>query len=200
MCTACKKVVDINKGWVWKDDDTLAYFIYHDRCMPERKIGSLSISPSGPIGETSRVKLKVKDTRPSMDKIWMQLALTLRKRSTCSRLQVGSVITSKDLGRVYSVGYNGGAKGQKHECESQEPGLCGHIHAEINALIKCQVNDPEKILYVSNLPCVVCAKAIVNSGFSKVIYKDDYRIHEAVDILKLAGIKVLNYETDINEN
>lgn len=142
--------------------------------------------------KTSKIlrKKELKENRPSMEQIWMELAEKLRNRSTCSRLHVGCVITSQNLERVYSVGYNGGAKGQKNECDSLLPGGCGHLHAEINALIKCQINDPNKILFATNLPCPVCAKAIVNSGFSKVYYREDYRLDESKRIFKKAKIQL----------
>jgi len=127
--------------------------------------------------------------RPKMETIWIELALRLSSRSTCSRLKVGSVITDKNLEKVYSVGYNGGAKGQSNECESTKPGQCGHIHSEINALIKCSTPDKEKTLFVTTLPCNVCAKAIVNSGFIKVYYSKEWRDNSAFKIFKKANIK-----------
>ncbi len=128
--------------------------------------------------------------RPVMEQIWMELSKVLALRSTCDRLKVGCVITNNTFERVYSVGYNGGAKGQNNKCESTEPGKCGHIHAEINALIKCQVNDNKKVMFVSILPCSVCAKAIINSGFSEVYYTIKYRDISSIKILKDAGITI----------
>lgn len=128
--------------------------------------------------------------RPSMQQIWMGLALKLKERSTCERLNVGAVITDSKYEKVYSVGYNGGAKGQNNSCESSEPGKCGHLHAEINALIKCQVNDSKKILFITTSPCNVCAKAIVNSGFSKVYYNQSYRSDSGKEILNKANIEI----------
>ena len=134
--------------------------------------------------------------RPSKIEIWIALAKMFSQRSTCSRLQVGVVIASEDLERVYSVGYNGGARGQKNACESTDPGMCGHLHAEINALLKCQVNDPKKVMFITHLPCPICAKAIVNSRFSKVIYLEDYRLDTAKQILKKANIEIEQIEAD----
>lgn len=128
--------------------------------------------------------------RPNVKSIWMELASKFSERSTCSRLSVGAVITSKDMERVYSVGYNGGARGQNNDCESTNPGMCGHLHAEINALIKCQVNDPEKIMFTTHLPCSVCAKAIVNSKFSSIYYIKDYRSEASMNILSEAEIQL----------
>lgn len=129
--------------------------------------------------------------RPRMEDIWMNVAENLASRSTCDRLSVGAVITSFEFERVYSVGYNGGARGQSNKCESKQAGMCGHLHAEINALIKCQVYDPAKVMFITHQPCRVCAKAIVNSGFAMVIYKHPYRDVSSIGILKQAYIDVI---------
>lgn len=64
-------------------------------------------------------------TRPSFPEIYMRLAMELSRRSTCKRLQVGTVITSVDYRMVYAVGYNGNANGLPNECDRDEPGNCG---------------------------------------------------------------------------
>ena len=77
------------------------------------------------------------DTRPSFQKIYLRLALELAKRSTCKRLQVGTVITSVDFRKVLAVGYNGNASGLANTCDREEPGNCGCLHSEENAVINC---------------------------------------------------------------
>lgn len=64
------------------------------------------------------------------------------------------------------------------------------VHAEINALIKVRVNDPKKVVFVTGQPCVTCAKAIINSGASKVYYRSAYRSTEGLDLIKRIGIEV----------
>jgi deoxycytidylate deaminase len=64
------------------------------------------------------------------------------------------------------------------------------VHAEINALIKVRVNDLHKVVFVTGQPCVTCAKAIVNSGASKVYYRSAYRSDEGLEVFKRAGIEV----------
>ena len=64
------------------------------------------------------------------------------------------------------------------------------VHAEINALIKVRVNDPRKVVFVTGQPCVTCAKAIINSGASKVFYRSAYRSDEGLDLFHKAGIEV----------
>lgn len=139
----------------------------------------------------------MKYTRPSMEECYMLFAHTLSKRSTCSRLSVGAVITSLDYEVVYGIGYNGGAKGQRNACDSLKPGLCGHLHAEINALIKCSTRDKKKVMFVTTIPCKMCAKAIVNSGFSKVFYTYDYRNDDAMMILAKAGISLNQLKVNV---
>jgi len=76
-------------------------------------------------------------TRPSFENVYMKLADELSKRSTCNRLQVGTVITSTDFRKVLSVGYNGNAAGLPNCCDRAEPGNCGCLHSEENAVINC---------------------------------------------------------------
>ncbi len=64
------------------------------------------------------------------------------------------------------------------------------VHAEINALIKVRVNDPQKVVFVTGQPCVTCAKAIVNSGAAKIYYRSAYRSDEGLEIMKKAGIEI----------
>lgn len=130
--------------------------------------------------------------RPTFREIYLKLAFALAERSTCARLKVGTVITSTDFRKVLSVGYNGGASGQNNDCESTAAGLCGHLHAEENAIINC--DSPrfvEKLVFVTHLPCAMCAKRLVNLGnVREVYYVNDYRIRDGVDILKAASIHV----------
>lgn len=124
--------------------------------------------------------------RPTMDEVWMQTAVMLSKRSTCERLQVGCLITDMDKRTVLGNGYNGGAKGQTNACQPSDP--CGHLHAEVNALIACGSGDRLKVMYVTTLPCEQCAKAIVNSGFIGVYYLNDHEKKGSMAILKAANI------------
>ena len=104
-------------------------------------------------------------TRPSWEKIWMEFANSIAKRSCDPRHQVGAVIVTEDNTQVLSVGYNGNYAGGPNAVESQNPGESGFIHAEINALLKLDYNNPKrKTMYITLSPCRMCAKAIVNAG------------------------------------
>lgn len=129
-------------------------------------------------------------TRPTLEQIFGHFARTVATRSTCRRLQVGSVITSGDFTRVLSIGYNGNARGLANSCDREEPGNCGCIHSEINALLKLDYTEPEKVMFVTDSPCVACAKAIINAGVGRVFYLRQYRRTEGVDLLRQVGISV----------
>ena len=131
--------------------------------------------------------------RPTFQQIYMQLAHALAGRSTCSRLQVGAVITSTDFRKVLSIGYNGNAVGLPNKCDREEPGNCGCLHAEDNAVINCDSpRSVEKFVFVTHLPCLTCAKRLINLGNVKAVYyANDYRSADAVEILEKSRISVV---------
>lgn len=121
----------------------------------------------------------------------MDFAKSIAARSIDPRFKVGAVVVSEDNTQVLSVGYNGDHAGGPNEVESTSPGESGCIHAEINALIKLDYNNPKgKKMYVTLSPCKMCAKALVNSGVDEVIYDQEYRDKSGVDLLKTSGISV----------
>jgi dCMP deaminase len=134
------------------------------------------------------------DKRPSFERIFLDFALALAKRSTCERMKVGAVITSEDFRRVYAFGYNGNASGLHNGCDrhgEEAVGNCGCLHAEENAVINCDVPRAlPKIVFCTHLPCVMCAKRIINLGGVKtVFYASDYRIKASVEMLQQVGIR-----------
>jgi dCMP deaminase len=129
--------------------------------------------------------------RPSVESLIMDFAMSLTRRATCKRAQFSCVIASADMTQIYGFGYNGTAKGFAHDdCKVDQPGNCGCVHAEINALIKVRVNDPHKVVFVTGQPCVTCAKAIINSGAAKIYYRSAYRSDEGLELFKRASIEV----------
>jgi dCMP deaminase len=132
--------------------------------------------------------------RPSWDQVWMETAKVLSRRSLDPRFQVGTVIVTEDNTQVLAVGYNGDHRGGPNEVESREPGQSGFIHAEINALIKCDFNHPKgKKMYLTLSPCRQCAKAIINGGISEVIYLEEYRDTSGIKLLAELGVVARQY-------
>tara|TARA_B100000161_G_C33304309_1_gene304295 strand:+ start:136 stop:552 length:417 start_codon:yes stop_codon:yes gene_type:complete len=129
--------------------------------------------------------------RPTWDKIWMQMAETIAQRSHHPTFKVGALIVTSDNTQVLSLGYNGNAKGMSNVPQSDKPGCSGLLHAEINALLKLDYNNPkDKVMYLTLSPCQNCAMAIINSGIKKVVYKEKYRDETGIKLLKSANIKV----------
>src|SRR5262245_15419764 len=136
--------------------------------------------------------------RPSFEAIYLELARALAARSTCLRLQVGTVITSTDYRKVLAVGYNGNATGLPNRCDRAEPGNCGCLHSEENAVINCDSpRQVEKIVFVTHLPCVQCARRLINLGNVRAVYYgEDYRIRDSVELLQSVRIRVERLEAD----
>lgn len=131
-------------------------------------------------------------SRPTFDVIWMGLAHKLSERGTCARLQVGCVIASLDNRQIYAIGYNGNAEGFPNCCDSVEPGACGCLHAEDNAVINCTApRGSLKLVYCTHLPCVMCAKRLVNlGGVLRVFYATEYRLTASKEVFERARIEL----------
>jgi len=131
--------------------------------------------------------------RPDWNTIWSDFVTNIAKRSPDQKFQVGAVIVTEDNTQVLALGYNGDHKGGPNQRDSLETGRSGFIHAEVNALIKCDFNNPKrKKMYLTHSPCPVCAKCIVNAGIEEVLYIKDYEPDiTGIDILKDSNIKVV---------
>ncbi len=134
--------------------------------------------------------------RPTFEQIYMDLAHSISRRSTCVRLSVGAVCVSTDFRKVLAIGYNGNAAGLPNTCDSDEPGKCGCLHAEDNMVVNCDApRSVEKIIFITHLPCTMCAKRLINlGGVKKIYYAADYRIRTSVELFNQVGIEIVKYE------
>src|SRR5665213_885949 len=132
--------------------------------------------------------------RIPLEEVYMRMAEELAKRSTCARLQVGTVIATGDLTQVLGIGYNGNARGLPNRCDSTQPGSCGCLHSEQNCLIKAGAQIPGKVMFVSASPCVMCAKMIINTNVTRVYYREAYRDPAGLDVLRQGGVEVIHYD------
>lgn len=134
--------------------------------------------------------------RPSWDQIWIEFVYSIARRSTDEKFKVGAVIVTEDNTQVLSVGYNGDHKGGSNKRESPEQGKSGFLHAEINALLKCDFNNPKKKkMYLTFSPCRMCAKAIINADINEVIFSELYPpSKDTIDFLKEFGVIVRQYK------
>jgi dCMP deaminase len=130
--------------------------------------------------------------RPNRDEVGIRLAVIFASRGTCTRAQVGAVITRE--GRVISSGYVGSPAGLDHcttvGCDIGESGGCIRtVHAEANAIAyaaRSGSSTEGATIYTTHAPCVDCAKLIINAGIVRVVYEFDYRDGRGLDLLYLA--------------
>jgi dCMP deaminase len=132
-------------------------------------------------------------SRPPLYEVYMRMAEELAKRSTCARLQVGTVLTDPLLEHVVSIGYNGNARGFPNRCDSAEAGRCGCIHSEMNALVKSPGGMRDKVAFITASPCVMCAKLMVQAHVSHVFYRGQYRDASGLEVLDQAGVVTVHY-------
>jgi dCMP deaminase len=75
-------------------------------------------------------------------------------------------------------------------------GNCGCLHSEENAVINC--DSPrfiEKVAFVTHLPCVACAKRLINmGGLKKIYFAKDYRSQESLKLFSIVGIEIEKWQ------
>ena len=126
------------------------------------------------------------------DQRYMEMAAVWAKNSYCKRLQVGALIVKDKM--IISDGYNGTPSGFENICEDESGATKPYVlHAEANAITKVAKsgNSSEGApLYVTASPCLECSKLIIQSGIRRVVYRDEYRLTDGIDLLRRAGIEV----------
>ena len=144
--------------------------------------------------------------KDKLDRTYMNMARELAKLSHAERRKVGCLIV-KDT-HIIAEGINGTPRGFDNNCEYVDH--VDHyytksevLHAESNAITKLarSTNSSEgATLYVTCCPCFDCAKLIIQSGISRVVYKEDYS-KNGLDLLKRASVVVecIAQNGDIND-
>jgi len=125
------------------------------------------------------------------DNAYMRMAEEWAKLSHCTRKNVGALIVKDRM--IISDGYNGSPSGFPNECENAEGDTHWYVlHAEANAITKLarSINSAEgATLYITLSPCRDCAKLILQSGISRVVYKKAYKDTSGLDFLDKSFIK-----------
>lgn len=136
------------------------------------------------------------DKQEQFDRRYLELAGIWSRNSYCKRAQVGALIVKEKM--IISDGYNGTPAGFENICEDKEGRTKPYVlHAEANAITKVAKSNNSSegaTLYITTSPCLECAKLIIQSGIRRVVYSDNYRIQDGVDLLKRAGIEVVFLE------
>ena len=106
---------------------------------------------------------------------------------------------------IISDGYNGTPSGFENVCEDDNNVTKPYVlHAEANAITKLarsSNNSEGSTLYVTASPCLECAKLIIQSGIRRVVYGEEYRLSDGIDLLRRANIevKLINLEQHESE-
>ena len=126
------------------------------------------------------------------DEKYMEMASVWATNSYCKRRQVGALLVKDRM--IISDGYNGTPSGFENVCEDENGVTKPYVlHAEANAISKIAKsgNSAEgATLYVTASPCMECAKLIIQSGIKRVVYRDEYRLTDGIDLLRRAGVEV----------
>ena len=128
-----------------------------------------------------------------LDLRYIRMARIWAENSYCKRRQVGAIIVKDKM--IISDGYNGTPSGFENICED-ENGLTKPyvLHAEANAITKIARsgnNSDGATLYVTAAPCIECAKLIIQAGIKRVVYSEEYRLKDGMELLQRAGIEVV---------
>jgi dCMP deaminase len=105
---------------------------------------------------------------------------------------VGALLVKDRM--IISDGFNGTPSGFENICEDENGVTKPYVlHAEANAITKVAKsgnNSADSTLYVTASPCLECSKLIIQSGIKRVVYRDEYRLTDGIDLLRKAGIEV----------
>lgn len=115
--------------------------------------------------------------RTDWDTYFMQLAHAAAERSTCPRLHVGTVLVKYN--KVIATGYNGAPSGAEHcddiGCLMVEGSCKRTVHAEANAVKQAGfLKRAGSTIYITDTPCLNCAKLIASKGIAEVVFDRDY--------------------------
>ena len=151
--------------------------------------------------------------RPSWDKYFIEITRLVATRSTCLRRGVGALLVKNR--NILTTGYNGAPSGIKHcdksGCIRQQTNtpsgerheLCRGLHAEQNAIIQAAkhgVNIDGATLYCTTMPCVSCAKMLINSGVRRVVFDEGYSDELARAMFIESGVEIEYFENAVGGN
>ncbi|MDD4108269.1 MAG: dCMP deaminase family protein [Prolixibacteraceae bacterium] len=127
-----------------------------------------------------------------LDRRYLKMAMIWAENSYCERRKVGALIVKEKM--IISDGYNGTPSGFENICEDEENNTKPYVlHAEANAITKVAKSNNSSegsTLYVTSSPCLECAKLIIQAGIKRVVFTENYRIEDGINLLRRANIEV----------
>jgi len=134
------------------------------------------------------------DKQLSIDKRYLRMARIWASNSYCKRRQVGALLVKDKM--IISDGYNGTPSGFENECEDENDATKAYVlHAEANAITKVAKSSNSSdgsTLYITASPCMECSKLIIQAGIVRVVYMEEYRITEGLQLLERSNIELVH--------
>lgn len=134
---------------------------------------------------------ELQDKEKKLDIRYLRMARIWSENSYCTRRKVGALLIKDKM--IISDGYNGTPSGFPNICEDSNNRTLPYVlHAEANAITKVAKSNNSSegsTLYVTDSPCIECAKLIIQAGIKRVVYSKLYHSSEGIDLLKEAGVE-----------
>lgn len=144
--------------------------------------------------------MKDTDKQRLLDLRYLRMAAIWAENSYCQRRKVGALVVKEKM--IISDGYNGTPSGFENVCEDAHGVTHPYVlHAEANAITKLARsgnNSDQATLYVTASPCIECAKLIIQAGIRRVVYAEQYRLTDGLDLLRRAGVEVEHLPLDLS--
>ena len=135
---------------------------------------------------------RTEEKQVKLDKRYLRMAALWAENSYCQRRKVGALIVKNKM--IISDGYNGTPSGFENICEDENNVTKPYVlHAEANAITKIARSNNSSdgaTLYITDSPCIECAKLIIQSGIKRVVYSKKYRLDDGLNLLRKANIEV----------
>jgi len=113
-----------------------------------------------------------------LDMRYIRMAKIWAENSYCERRKVGALIVKDKM--IISDGYNGTPSGFENICEDENNVTKPYVlHAEANAITKIARSNNSSdgaTMYVTDAPCIECAKLIIQAGIKRLVYSKEYRV------------------------
>jgi dCMP deaminase len=124
---------------------------------------------------------------------YLRFAEALARCSPERSHRAGCVLVSFNLERVLGAGFSGGAA-SAIDGAARRPRGGDHLHAEEHALLIAGAVEKDKLMFVTEAPCYLCAVRAINSGVSHVYYRRHGPAPaHGLELLRRAGKTVVHY-------
>lgn len=134
----------------------------------------------------------------ALDQRYLRMARIWAENSYCQRRKVGALVVKDKM--IISDGYNGTPSGFENVCEDADNVTKPYVlHAEANAITKLarsNNNSDGSTLYITDSPCIECAKLIIQAGIKRVVFAQKYRLVDGLELLQRANIELLHINPD----